>query len=82
MSDNGEDMIGDDGYGTWDAERLDEEYRKLKAENKRLKKIILLAPGTDEQEFLKKYRKWWDTFYREIRSPNCNLMSIEQALKR
>jgi len=30
---NGEDMIGDDGYGTWDEKRLDEEYRKLKEEN-------------------------------------------------
>jgi hypothetical protein len=37
MSYNGEDMIGDDGYGTWDTKRLDKEYRKLKVENERLK---------------------------------------------
>ena len=30
MSYNGEDMIGDDGYGTWDEERLDKEYTALK----------------------------------------------------
>jgi hypothetical protein len=33
---NGEDMIGDGGYGTWDEKRLDEEYRKLKAKYKEL----------------------------------------------
>jgi len=36
MAYRGEDMIGDDGYGTWSVERLDEEYRKLKAEVERL----------------------------------------------
>jgi hypothetical protein len=54
----------------------------LVAENKMLREVILLAPGTNEKEFLKKYKKWWGTFYREIRSPGCNLMNIEQALKR
>ncbi len=40
-------MIGDDGYGTWDNERLDKEYRKVKgkakaleAENKKLWKTL------------------------------------------
>ena len=48
MGYRGEDMIGDDGYGTWDDERLDKEYRKLRtekkaleAENERLKRALL-----------------------------------------
>ena len=47
MSYNGEDMIGDDGYGTsWSEERLIFEYEKLrkdynafKLENEKLKNI-------------------------------------------
>ena len=40
MTYDGRDMIGDNGYGTWDAERLDKEYQKLKTENKRLEDWI------------------------------------------
>jgi len=36
MGYRGEDMIGDDGYGTWSDERLDQEYRKLKKRNEDL----------------------------------------------
>ena len=38
---NGEDMIGDDGYGTWDSERLDKEYKILKEENRLLQKQLV-----------------------------------------
>ena len=58
-----------------------EELCNFKNENKRLREVILLAPGTNEKGFLEQYKKWWDTFYREIRSPGCNLKNIEQALK-
>ena len=58
------------------------ELHDLKTENKMLREIILLVPGTNEKGFLEQYKKWWDTFYREIRSPGCNLKSIEQALKK
>jgi len=37
MSYNGYDMIGDNGYGTWDVKRLDAEYRKVKAERDALR---------------------------------------------
>ncbi len=57
------------------------ELHELRVENKKLREVILLAPGTNEEGFLEKYKKWWDTFYREIRSPECNLKNIEQALK-
>lgn len=38
----------------------------LLTENKRLKQIILSAPGADEPEFEIKYRKWWDTNFRPL----------------
>ena len=31
---DGQDMVGDDGYGTWDNKRLDQEYRKVKKQNR------------------------------------------------
>ena len=54
----------------------------LQAKNDRLKKVILLAPGSDEKNFIIEYRKWWDAYCREIRSPGCNLLNIEQALEK
>ncbi len=57
-----------------------DQITQLRTENVNLKKVILLAPGSDEENFTEKYHKWWDTYYREIRTPGCNLLSIEQAL--
>lgn len=57
------------------------ELHKVKAENKKLREVILLVPGSNEKDFLKKYNDWWDTYYREIRTPGCNLLTIDQALK-
>jgi hypothetical protein len=36
----GEDMIGDDGYGTWDTDRLDEEYRRTRKALKTIKSKV------------------------------------------
>jgi len=60
---------------------LQKAVEQLQAEIEKLRAVILLAPGNDEKDFEEKYRKWWDTYYREIRTPGCNLLSIEQALK-
>ena len=54
---------------------------KLQVEIEKLRQVILLAPGENEADFRYKYNKWWDTYYREIRTPGCNLLSIEQVLK-
>ncbi len=44
MSYDGSDMIGDDGYGTWDAERLDKEYRNLR---QTIKKMLAVKKTAD-----------------------------------
>ena len=59
----------------------DPKFIALRASNERLREVILLAPGSDEKGFMGKYGKWWDTYYREIRTPGCNALTIEQALK-
>lgn len=43
MAYDGYDMVGDDGYGTWDADRLDAEYRKVKEERDRLRELCKKA---------------------------------------
>ena len=40
---------------------LKEENKRLNAENKMLRKAILLVPGANEKEFFEQYKKWWDT---------------------
>ncbi len=60
---------------------LENQLANSDKEIERLKEMILLAPGSDEEGFVEKYRKWWDIYYREIRSPGCNLLSIDKALK-
>jgi hypothetical protein len=57
-----------------------EEIRRLNMENEELKAVVLLAPGSNEEDFSVKYRKWWDTYYREIRTPGCNVYTVRQAL--
>ena len=60
---------------------LKEDLEAAELEIKGLKKVILLAPGSNEKDFQENYRVWWDTYYREIRTPGCNLKTLEQALK-
>ena len=40
----------------------------LAAAKAEVERIILSAPGTDEDGFVDKYRKWWDEHFRPLRS--------------
>ena len=46
----GEDMVGDDGYGTWSVKRLDAEYIKKKSQIKKLKLMVNALRISDEYD--------------------------------
>ncbi len=45
----------------------------LTAELAEARAIILSAPGSDEEDFQARHRKWWGLHFVELRSPGCLL---------